>query len=146
MNKTERITYIELAFQAELDPVIQVIIFTEEEWEHQFLANPDVDPLNVHKQYGLTSPQLVNNVWTVGVSAAHLIKPFEDEDDTGLHHWIEYWAYHTFCHLIVLEFAVILGDQIRPAKEESDVEALFEEQEPALYSFGGEVRMLNPSS
>lgn len=146
MNRTERITYTELALPAELDPVIRTVLFKEDEWEEQFISNPDVDPLNVHKPYGLVIPALVKGDWTIGFSAAHFVKPFSEDysDDTRLGDWTAYWAYHLFLHLVAADFAVLLQERVTMAETESRVEQMFRAQEPALYSFGGQIRMLNP--
>jgi hypothetical protein len=146
MDQDARLTYAAQSLQLELDPVIKVIVLEKEVWEKEFLSYDDVDRVTgVHKQYGLTAPVMWKGQWTLPFSPWHLIQPMADEDDDRLQRWITYWAGHMFLHLVVLEFAMILGSPPQWASEiETKVEEEFEAQHHELWSFGAQIRMLNP--
>lgn len=143
MNEQERITYVELAIQVELERLGTVYFFTPEIWEEKFLSRADVDPLNVHKPYGFVTPQLIEGHWFMGVSASHLIRPVADRDDRDLNDWVTYWLLHMGLHFVVSDWAVNLGDTDLTMEElERRVDAAFEEQGRDLFAFGHQVKLL----
>lgn len=143
MNRDEKVTYVESAAHIELDRLGNVVLFSPEIWEEKFLARPDVDPLNVHKPYGLVVPQFVNDEWAIGLSASHLVRPVEDRDDRDLNQWLEYWFAHIGLHLVVMSWAHELGESSLSFEDvERRVDAELATQAQHLHAFGEHVKLL----
>lgn len=137
MNTEERITYAYLMFEFEWRNIGQLITCDEDIWRERFLIPPDVDPLNVHKPYGLTSPQIVNDIWTLGLCLPLLIRPMDDQTDETFVEWIMYWLLHSSIHLIVN------GDAVGPVpleEIERRVRELHEDWLPESFGFGETVK------
>lgn len=142
MTENERVTYAELAIQIEMERLGTVFLYTKDVWEEKFLSRADVDPLNVHKLYGLVTPQLVDNKWMMGFSAFHLIKPLENHDDRDLNLWLQYWFAHTALHFVILDWAINLGDRDLPLEEvERRVEAEMEAHGRDFYQLGEKIKL-----
>lgn len=143
MTESERLTYAEMAIRNEMERIGDIHFFSAEIWEEKFMSRPDVDPLNVHKQYGLTTPQIVKNDIVMGFSAAHLIRPMADYDDNDFSRWISYWILHLGLHVVILSWAVELGETGLSLEEiERRVDSEYETQGRDLFAFGEQVKLL----
>lgn len=147
MNQDQRVTYTELALQHELERLGKVNLYSAKVWDEVFLARDDVDPLDVHKRYGLVSPQKVEGkeeMW-MGFSAAHMVRAVEDHSDDDFVRWISYWITHVALHLVILDWAVNLGDDGLSLEEiEGRVDSEMKAQGRDLWAFGEQVKLLTP--
>lgn len=142
MNHEERTFYTRSVIDLEFSGSVELLFPDPDVWVRNFLCVPSVDPLNVHKPYGLCTPQMVNGRWVMGVSVSHLLRPIEGLSDEEFNRWIEYWLTHMLMHFVVMAQAVDNDESDIPldALERRVDDEMRNNEE--LYRFGERIKLL----
>lgn len=143
MKQDDRVTYTQMAIEVDWDPAGPVIFIPEETWERGVLRKETVDPLNVHKPYGLTEPYRIDDKWVLGVCVPLLLRPVQQCGEQDMSYWLEYWVSHMTYHLRVLGRAADDGETNLPLTEiEQRVTEWMAAEAPDLYQFGERIKSL----
>lgn len=139
MDIGERIAYVEMTFNYELERVGKVDAFPEVIWDDHILSNPDIDPNNVYKQYGIGTPHLFKEEWHLPICPEIVARTTVSDDELG--RWTQYWCAYLGARLIVLaEMTLFTPSKAEESEIEFRVNDLLRSELPELFEFANNIK------
>lgn len=95
----DQVPYISSFFEFEFAELGQTWFVDEIDWL-SLMLNPDVDPEEHTKPYGILIPHYIENRWRLGVCPPRLASYVESDEELKV--WLEYWLAYVKTHLHLL--------------------------------------------